>query len=249
MKLLLRKLKHLVRRSKPPATPTRFDGPVLVVGSAPVSNLPEDFDDTFRVITINGSQVVTKALGIEVPHMTLMQGKPIDGTDEYAEDVRRVLKGQRTGALYVFLWREGRKRLQEQLATFDYGYADLQIVNRYERIALVEKVSDIKLFELDRNSKCSNGVIAVLFALYNGASAVIITGINPSSAGHSYNDANQTRLHVQTDRKVLTKLLEKGFPVYTTDPEVSESLGMPLWHGSMQKKRSESLDLAVLPAA
>ncbi|MCO4319596.1 membrane-anchored protein [Phyllobacterium sp. 21LDTY02-6] len=237
-KLLFRKLKYLLRRSTPPTAPTCFDGPVLVVGSAPVSHLPADFDDRFRVITINGSQAVTKAWGIDVPDITLMQRRQLDGTNTNAQHVRRVLKGERTGVLYVLLWREGRKRLEQQLETFDYRYADLRIVNRYERIALIEKVSGIKMFELDAYSKCSNGVIAVLFALYNGASAVIITGINPNSAGHIYNDANLSRSHVQTDSEVLLRLLEKGFPVYTTDPEVSKSLGMPLWDGKAEARKA-----------
>jgi hypothetical protein len=230
-KLLFRKLKYLVRQPKPPTAQIRFNGPVLVVGSAPVSHMPKDFDDTFRVITINGSQAVTRTWGIEMPHVTLMQHRQLEGTNTNAEHVRRVLQGQSTGVLYVLLWRKGRKHLVQKLKAFDYRYADLQIVNRYKRIALIEKVSGIKMFELDKHSKCSNGVIAVLFALYNGATAVIITGINPNSAGHIYNDANLSRFHAQTDSEVLVRLLERGFPIYTTDPEVSESLGMPLWNG------------------
>ncbi|MGH6862324.1 MAG: membrane-anchored protein, partial [Phyllobacterium sp.] len=112
-----------------------------------------------------------------------------------------------------------------------YTYENVQIVNRYERMALLEKVSGLKMLELDKHSKCSNGVIAVLFALHNGATAVIITGINPNSGGHIYNNANLSRFHVKTDSEMLKILLAKRYPVFTTDAEVSAAIGIPLWNG------------------
>lgn len=232
-KLFFRKIKYLIRRPMPPTISPPFKGPVLVVGSAPVSHMPVDFDETFRVITINGSQAVTKAWGIDSPHVTLMQHNQLNGTNTNAVDVRRVLCDQKTGTLYVLLWRKGKRRLERRLKTFNYTYGNVQIVNRYERMALLEKVSGLKMLELDKNSKCSNGVIAVLFALHNGATAVIITGINPNSGGHIYNDANLSRFHVKTDSEMLKRLLAKGYPVFTTDTEVSIAIGIPLWNGKI----------------
>lgn len=231
-KLLYRKVKYRLCKPQPPTLPVPFDGPVLVVGSAPVSNKPLDFDASFRVITINGSQAATAAWGIAAPDVTLVQFNQIEGTNTNAVHVRRVLTGQKTGRLYVLLWRkEERQRLIEGLKAFDYRYAELEIVDRYERMALLDKVVGLKSFELDADSKCSNGINAVLFALYNGAAAVIITGINPASGGHSYNQANLARQHVQMDQQVLQRLLHLGYPLYTSDPAVSDAIGIPLWKG------------------
>jgi hypothetical protein len=229
--LLFRRLKYVLRRPKPPILTVPFDGPVVVVGSAPVSHRPVDFDNTFRVITINGSQAVSRKWGVAVPDVTLMQYRQLDGMNTNAIEVRRVLKGERTGMLYVLLWRKGLASLNAHLNAFDYHYDKVQIVNRYERIALVEKVCGLKVFELDAISKCSNGVIAVLFALLNGATAVIISGINPNSTGHVYNQENLSRLHVEMDNEILLTLLRQGYPVYTADPEVAKSVGLPLWEG------------------
>jgi hypothetical protein len=229
--LLLRRLKYMLRRPKPPMLEAPFNGPVVVVGSAPVSHIPVGFDPTFQVITINGSQAVTKKWGIAVPDITFMQYRQLDGLNTNALEVRRVLRGERTGMLYVLLWRKGMKSLNEHLKAFDYSYDRVQIVNRYERIALVEKVCGLQVFELDAMSKCSNGVIAVLFALLNGATDVIISGINPNSTGHIYNRENLSRLHVQMDREMLLALVRQGYPVYTADPEVAQSVGLPLWKG------------------
>lgn len=226
-----RQIKYHLTRPKPPMLAERFDGPVLVVGSAPVSNKPVDFDESFKVITINGSQTVTKGWGIEAPDVTLVQFNQIEGTNTNAVEVRRVLNGERTKMLYVLLWRKERERLEEGLRSFNYSYDKLEIVDRYKRMALLDRVGGVKCSELGADDKCSNGINAVLFAIYNGATEVIITGINPDSGGHVYNQENLTRLHVRKDREVLERLLERGYPVFTTDPAVSQSIGLSLWTG------------------
>jgi hypothetical protein len=231
-KTLYRKVKYRLRKPQPPTIPVPFSGPVLVVGSAPISNKPADFDASFRVITINGSQATTAAWGVSAPDVTLVQFNQIEGTTTNAVHVRRVLAGQKTGRLYVLLWRkEQRQRLIDGLKAFDYQYAELEIVDKYERMALLDQVVGLKSCELDADSKCSNGVNAVLFALHNGATAVIMTGINPASGGHSYNQENLARQHVQMDKQVLQTLLHQGYPLYTTDPAVSDLVGIPLWKG------------------
>ena len=37
------------------------------------------------------------------------------------------------------------------------------------------------------------------------------------------------RLHSDTDVKILMELLERGFRLYTSDPHVAESTGLPHW--------------------
>lgn len=229
-KRLYRDIKYRLVRASPPTTSVPFSGPVVVVGSAPVSHKPARFDDSFRVITVNGSQAVTKSWGVDAPDVTLMQFNQIEGTNANAVEVRRVLNGERTGHLYVLLWRKNdRPRLEQGLKAFNYRYDHLTIVDKYERMALLDKVAGLKSLELDADSKCSNGINSVLFALHNGASAVIITGINPNSGGHAYNKENLSRLHVQMDAKILHSLMQQGYPIYTADPAVSASFGLPLW--------------------
>ncbi len=231
-KRLYRSLKYRLTRPVPPTAPSRFAGPVVVVGSAPTSNKPVGFDDTFSVVTVNGSQSVITGWGVDAPDVTMMMFNQVEGTTTNAMEVRRVLSGQRTGTLYVFLWRKNdRERLERGLQAFDYKYDRLQIVDRYERMALLDRVAGLRSLEMDADSKCSNGMNAVLFALYNGAPAVIITGINPNSAGHVYNTVGLSRLHVQMDKMLLDKLIEAGRPIFTADPHVAEELGIPLWTG------------------
>lgn len=231
-KQFYRRLKYMVTRPEPPTLPVPFASPVVVVGSAPVSHKPAGWNGNFKIITINGSQSVTKKWGVASPDVTFIQFNQIEGTNTNAVEVRRVLTGEHTRMLYVLLWRDGQERLERGLKAFDYGYDNMTIVNRYERMALIDRIGGLKGSELDAESKCSNGINAVMFALHNRAPAVIITGINPNASGHAYNQENLARMHKYMDRKVLQNLLDKKYPVYTADPAVAEAIGMPLWQGT-----------------
>ncbi|MGV1789376.1 membrane-anchored protein [Rhizobium sp. A37_96] len=241
-KHIYRRIKYRLTRPEPPVLAERFNGPVVVVGSAPISNKPVGYDGTFRVITINGSQVVTKGWGIEAPDVTLLQFNQIEGTNTNAVEVRRVLNGERARMLYVLLWRKEFQRLQDGLEAFNYRYDKLEIVDRYRRMALLDRVGGVKCSEIGADDKCSNGINAVLFALYNGATEVIITGINPDSGGHVYNRENLARSHVRKDREILERLIERGYPVFTADPGVSQSIGLPLWTGKAKAGRTPASD-------
>lgn len=231
-KFIYRRIKYYLRRPKPPMADAPFSGPVVVVGSAPVSHKPVGLDETYGVVSVNASQTAIQTWGLDAPDVTLMGFNEIEGTNVAAIEARRVLGGRRTGALYMLAWRHGLPRLEKGLKDFDYGYQSLHIVDRYQRIALMHKVSGLVNLELDADTKCSNGIIAVMFALLNGASAVIITGINPHSTGHAYNAANLTRKHVRMDSEMLARLIRQGYPIYTADPQVAADVGLPLWQGS-----------------
>jgi hypothetical protein len=234
-RLLRRKLVLGFLRPRPLRHPRPFDGPVLIVGSAPVSNLPKGFNSRFSVITVNGSQAVTAGWGLGPPDVTLMQLNQIEGTTANAQYVRKVLRGQRTRLLYVLRWRYGMARLRRGLAAFDYQYDELQQVSRYRRMALYESILGRQNIEADIEMKFSGGVTAVLYAAASGAPAIIITGIDPASKGHIYNELALPRLHANTDREILQEIHAGGFPLYTADPRVATSLGLPLWDGEIRE--------------
>jgi hypothetical protein len=230
---LYRHVKYALTRPAPPSSSVPLKGPVVVVGSAPVSNRPSGFDENYHVISINGSQIVSERWGVEVPDITFMMFNQIRGTNTNAVEVRRVLSGRQTGELHLLLWRDGLPALKEGLQDFNYGYRELRIIDRYQRMALIDRVCGFKTAEVETESKCSNGMNAVLFALVNGAPAVILTGINPAAIGHVYNEVNLPRSHTAMDMTVLQKLMEKRAPVFTADIEVAETTGVPLWRGEI----------------
>ncbi|WP_244642373.1 membrane-anchored protein [Phyllobacterium sp. 628] len=216
-------------KPRPPAHSQPFTGPVVVVGSAPVSTMPAGFDASFHVISVNGSQQVCETWGRAIPDVAIMQFNQVEGQTVNAQAVRKVLNGKATGYLYVMRWPKSMTRLKRGLAAFDYSYNNLKIINRFGRMSMFEALMGRLNVEIDDDMKFSNGMTAVFYALTNGAKAVILTGINPDSSGHIYNDANLKRLHVGTDKDILQTLNKRGFPLFTADPEVAKATGLPLW--------------------
>lgn len=228
-KSLLRRVGYYALRPHPPRYSSLFRNPVLIVGSAPVSHLPDGYQPNYHLLTINGSQSVTTGWGLADPDVTFLQYRQVYGSNDNAVAVRKALKDQSTGHLYVMRWTQSRKELEDGLAAFNYSYGHLHIVNRLQRMALFKSIMGYLNTEDDLETRFSNGVTAVLYALASGARAVIITGINPASQGHIYNNLNLGRQHSQTDHDVLVALLRAGHPVYTADPDVAQLTGLPLW--------------------
>ena len=239
-----RSMVYRLGRYRPPAHPVRFDGPVVVVGSAPVSNVPEGFDNRYFVISVNGSQVVAGNWGVQKPDATFMQFNQIEGQTVNAQQVRKVLRGRQTGLLYVVSWSKSLEQLRQGLAAFNYSCDELRMLNRYGRMALYEAVVGKLNLEIDDDMKFSNGITAVLYAITNGAQAVIITGINPSSSGHVYNDANLKRLHAGTDRQILELLVKRGYRLFTADAEVAKECRIPLWTAETAAAGHSAVDSA-----
>jgi len=229
------RIAYAVLRPRPPKHPVPFTSPVLVFGSAPSSHVPEGYDGSFPLITVNGSQSIAAGLGLPDPDVTFMTFNQIEGTNPNAVWVRSVLSGRRTGLLHILRWSRSDEDLHEGLARFNYGYDTLRKVSRYERIALFEAGVGRLNLETDQDAKFSNGLTAVLYAFHSGAPAVIISGVNPGAEGHAYNDLNLSRRHSGTDRDTLLALKAKGLRLFTADPSVAENLGLPLWRADSRE--------------
>jgi hypothetical protein len=119
--------------------------------------------------------------------------------------------------------------LKQGLAACNYSYDHVKVINRFKRMAMYEAVMGDLNVEIDDNMKFSNGITAVFYAILSDAKVVIISGINPDSSGHVYNDANLKRLHAGTDKQILQALIDRGYPIYTADHEVAKNSGLPLW--------------------
>src|SRR6476469_1247002 len=87
-----------------------------------------------------------------------------------------------------------------------FASAVVVLSSTYQRIALHEAVMGTRHSELDNARKFSNGITAVLYAFNSGASTVVISGINPGSTGHVYNELGLRRLHSDMDSSILLKL-------------------------------------------
>ncbi|SEH99846.1 hypothetical protein SAMN05216228_1015118 [Rhizobium tibeticum] len=202
---------------------------VVVVGSAPFSTKVCGWDDSFRVLTINASQVAAEGWLTRPPDVTLMQFNQIEGPNAAAVEVRRVLQHAKTGLLCVLNWRHELDRLLRGLDAFDYRYDDLMLISRHERIALMHRMTGRLNLELEGEGKWSNGIVGAALAINSGAANVILTGIDPLSKGHKYNSLNLSRMHRETDLLALQIFAEQRLPVFTADPHVAQSTNLALW--------------------
>lgn len=226
----LRTLRFYWERPTAPSYQGGFNRPVVVVGSAPISTAPLGFDASYHVITINGSQVVSRQWGREKPDVTFMTSNQLQGQNTNAISVRGAVGGCSTRLLIMTLWSRPLDELKLALQKLEYSYDELKILTRMERMALHHAALGKLNLELTSDDRFSNGITGVLFALASGAPAVITSGINPLSSGHVYNDANLQRRHSGTDAKTLRSLVERGYPVYTADSEVGHRIGIPIWN-------------------
>jgi len=202
---------------------------VVVVGSAPFSTEPHGWDDSFRVLTINASQVAAQAWLKQVPDVTLMQFNQIEGLNPAAVQVRKVLEHQRTGLLCILNWRHDLKRLQRGIDAFHYSYDELKLISRHERIALMHRMTGRLNLEMEGEAKWSNGIVGAALAINSGAANVILTGIDPLSKGHNYNSLDLSRMHKETDLEALQTFCEQRLPIFTADPHVALSTNLLLW--------------------
>lgn len=227
---LYRRVKYALLAPGVPSLPADLAGKtVLIVGSAPVSTRPVGMSDSFRVMTINASQIAARHWLTARPDVTLMQFNQIEGRNPAAVELRRVLSGQQTGLLCLLNWRHGQDRLEKGLAAFNYEYEQLLMVSRYQRIALMRHATGRLNLEIDAHSKWSNGIVATALAIHSGAARVILTGIDPGSQGHGYNDLLLPRLHAAMDADALQHFARSGHPVFTADPDVARRLKLRLW--------------------
>ncbi len=202
---------------------------VVVVGSAPFSTKPQGWDDSFRVLTINASQMAAQGWLPQPPDATLMQFNQIEGQNAAAVEVRKVLQNQKTGLLCILNWRHDLQRLQKGIDAFDYRYDELMLMSRHERIALMHRMTGRLNLEMEGEAKWSNGVVGAALAIKSGAANVILTGIDPLSKGHKYNSLNLSRMHKETDLEALHTFSEQRLPIFTVDPHVAQSTNLALW--------------------
>lgn len=216
-------------RPQPAKHPTPISTPVVVVGSAPTATKPFGIDPSFCIMSINGSQFHLDAWGVGDPSVTFIQRNQIEGKGDNAVAVRRVLRGRRTGLLYILRWKRNRSRLLQGLTDMQYEYEDLKMLSRNDIMALHEAIVGYPHLEIEAEKKFSNGIVAMLYAFNSGAQQVIMSGINPASSGHAYNTLNLKRQHSTVDTQIVRKLVGGGRQIFTSDALVSDNLQIPLW--------------------
>lgn len=212
----------------------RLDRPCLVLGSAPNPHLPTI--SNYDLICVNSSGLIAKELGLGKPKLTVMGGFKL--VHPNLEEDRKVLHGLSTE--YLILIRHTlpipRVEAEKLLAALNYHYQQFLTVDFWDRACMIRKVTGKRLGGEDTPNAsrqgtpnmASNGIFAACYALYHGAPEIILSGISLTKDGHYYSEQNRRRRHTSFDLTAIKSMVERGWPVKTSEPELAELTGLPL---------------------
>lgn len=208
--------------------------PTLVLGSASNAALPAGFDETWFLVTVNGSQLVAEHLGLDTPDLTYFcDGAVIDTrSGRYFLDL---LEGRGTRHLIAGSNRPAEAaRLKRELPP-GYRPHRLTIMDRHVRGAIILEHTHKALVSLGRkDASISNGVFASLLALKLGAPLVVLSGISFTIPGYGYETAQSpSRSHVSGDKRACRAMAELGLPVYAENQQFAAESGLPLWRSGL----------------
>lgn len=208
----------------------KFSGPCFVLGSAPNPLVPEGFGEQWQFWTVNASQAGVDALSLGDPDVTVMSAQMLGDRPANVAG-KAALKGRRTGQLIVIERGFDAAQIVGILRDIGYAIGKLYFISHFQRAVLVRKLLKADLAYGSGEQKVSTGVFAILLALRQGLSPVVVGGLSLSSGGHSYNQLSHKREHVDVDARALA--LIRQFPVFTTNEQFSRDSGVPLWTGEV----------------
>jgi hypothetical protein len=209
----------------------KLDRTCLVLGSSPDPHIValQNFD----LICVNCSGYIAKDFGLPDPKVTLLGAFKLVVPKNEVD--RRILKSLRTDSLVLIKHRlpVTPKLAKSLLAMLDYSYDAFLKIGFWDRAYMIQKVTGQR-FEV------SNGVFAACYALYNGAPEIVLAGISLTKDGHYYSEQNRNRLHIPIDLAALKAMVERGWKVKTTEPELAELTGIPLFTSATQVAELEA---------
>lgn len=190
----------------------------VILGAAPDPILPDELLRTHARVDINNAGKAAQARGLGRAALTIRSHKK--SWDEH-----------NTVDTEAMIWMRNRQGIfpRRYLIGKPYTYiGKLSILTKQDRNALVTYVSGVKPQDAGDFGKVTNGVVGACYGLMMGVPEVVLAGISLTKTGHAYDSLNRHRLQVEEDTYVLRELA-KRCPIYTTEPDVCEVAGIPMW--------------------
>lgn len=205
----------------------RLEGPVLVIGSAPGSEIPRDVTADWQIVAVNSSQAVTDAAGLPAPSLTVFRDR-ILVPGKHQEGVWEILAGRTTAVAVPIIATSADRGFAAEAEKRGYHAQSVAEISRHDRGALIREMSGTGLVDLIGPYSISNGMFAAVLALKLGAAPVVLAGFS-THAGRSGFAGSPPRLHVKGDRTVGRRLRQRKLPVFAADPAYARSTGLRRW--------------------
>ncbi len=192
--------------------------PWFILCSAPSPTIPASIPDGAIFVCVNNSGLTAHALGLRSPDLTIRAEKK-----SWKE-----IYGLRSRAL---LWISKKPLFYQRLQALDSFKHKANAVRRItvdDRDDFMRAVLKTEFPSNEHENRPSNGIFAIAYALACGASEVIVSGFSLTQGGHSYNDINKRRRHIDPDKVALINFAENNFPVSTTEADLAKITGLQL---------------------
>lgn len=203
-------------------------GPCLVLGSAPTSSLPANFDSSWMFWSVNASQVAAEKWGIGKPHVTIMSAHML-GHSAVNIEGKHALRNGSTGLLVLTADDMERVNLtQHRLREINYNYESIIVLSPAQRAKIARRAAGTHIMLLGGERKSSTGIFAAALALYLGNKPVVLSGFSLSEGGHAYSASAHPRKHVAADKFALGRLVSNNSELSTSDAAFSIESGLAL---------------------
>jgi hypothetical protein len=196
-----------------------LDRPWFVLGSAPNPTIPPGITDRAALICINNVGIAASRLGL----------RPADLTFRNKGKEWKTLAGVKVP---LVLWVCDRTPWQILWKRFLIGLrtelGEIRVMARNDRKYVYEHM----LGDPDGTSevgKPSTGIFAVLYGLFAGVPEIILGGMSMDKQGYSHEAKRYRMMHGAEDRFALETIAARYPQVSTTETEVSEATGVPLY--------------------
>ena len=196
-----------------------LDRPWFVLGSAPEPTIPTDIADRAALVCINNAAATAARLGLPPPSLTFRNP---------AKEWNSVAGIK----LPLVLWVSNKSPWGIFWAKLFFAKArvgEIRAMSKNDRTALFTHVLGTDLSGVGQLHKPSTGIFAALYGLFMGAPEIVLAGLSMERDGYSYGSLPGIQKHREEDRLALRILAERYPQVSTTERDVSEQTGVPLF--------------------
>ncbi len=201
----------------------------VILGSAPNPTILRSQIADSALVCVNASGCVASQCQLPIPELTIMSGyMAAPPKNKIEKTTRNAIKGLKTKELVWINRGCTFAEAQTRLKKLKYSYETAVVFTHEQRAQIVKQITGADLATQSRDRKISTGLFAVCFALYRGASEVILSGISLSTGGYEYAQQQKERKHVLSDQTAIAKLLDANLPIKTSEKALSAATGLPL---------------------
>jgi hypothetical protein len=193
--------------------------PWLVLGSAPNPSIPTDLAKRAELVCINNAGATAARLGLPPASLT----------------VRNSNKEWNSVAgctMPLVLWMSNANPVEvywTKLFKAKAHVGEIRAMNKAVRAEITDDILGSGVAEVGRMHKPSTGIFAALYGLFTGAPAIILAGLSMEGDGYSYGTLAGIQHHRDEDLFAMRILAARYPSVSTTERDVSERTGIPMF--------------------